>query len=136
MAEAGKTKGVVLIVDDDEDLRRLLQRHLQKLEYAVKLCGTGEAALKLATSQRIDLILVDHSMPGMGGFEVIQKLRKANVASKIVVITAALEEEVFDRYLDSNLAVDGFVNKPFDAGQVERCMETILVRNGKFVSPF
>lgn len=129
-------KSYILIIDDDEDVRRLLSRQLQSLQHATKVATDGEEGLKFASSELFDLIFVDHQMPGLAGHEVIRTLREAGVESKIVVITASLDDRIFDQYMDPELTVDGFLNKPFDLGQVERCLDTVLIRGGRFLSPF
>jgi CheY-like chemotaxis protein len=131
-----QVKSYILIIDDDEDVRRLLARQLQSLNHAVKMAADGEEGLTMASSELFDLVFVDHQMPGMAGNDVIRELRSAGVESKIVVITASLDDRIFEQYMEPQLSVDGFLNKPFDLGQVERCLDTVMVRGGKFLSPF
>lgn len=128
-------KTSVLIVDDDEDVRRLLGRQVSSIGHDVVVVDSGEEALTIVSDQEFDLIFIDHMMPGLSGYDTIHQLRAKGCKSKIVVITASKEDQIFDQFLDSDLAIDGFLNKPFDLGQVERCLETILSRGGKFLSP-
>ncbi|HEY8369820.1 MAG TPA: sigma-54 dependent transcriptional regulator [Thermodesulfobacteriota bacterium] len=71
----------VLIVDDEESMRFVLRRALEKEGYDVEVATTGEAALALAAEQRFDLVLLDIRMPGVSGLDVLSTLRSNGAAS-------------------------------------------------------
>ena len=78
----------VLIVDDDAGLRLALQDRFEHWGCQVKLAGDGHEALAICGRRSFDLILLDLSMPGMGGMEVLEKLRADDYPGDIVVLTA------------------------------------------------
>ena len=130
-----KYKGSILVVDDDEDVRRLLLRYLEELGYVVASAASGAEAIVKIREHAYDLVFIDHSMPVMTGPEALRQLRMEGLQSKVIVITGSTEEEVFEEFMTPELNVDGFVNKPLEPAQIEKCIEQVLVRNRKLFSP-
>jgi CheY-like chemotaxis protein len=92
----------LLVVDDEESTRLLLARLLsQSLDAEVQLAGTCEQALRFASSAVYDAILLDLLMPGIGGFGVLQAIRKSppNAATPVIVVTQVTEKETLERCL-------------------------------------
>jgi CheY-like chemotaxis protein len=85
-----KGGGHVLIVEDDDDVRTLLRRTLEEVQWAVFEAENGAVALQCVHEQKPDLILLDLMMPVMDGFEFVQKLREEeeNRSIPIIVVTA------------------------------------------------
>ena len=78
----------VLVVDDDADLREAIREELQEEGYTVRTAGDGRAALEeLRAHQDIDLVLVDLTMPTMGGRELIQALHREGNTTPVVVVS-------------------------------------------------
>lgn len=77
----------ILVVDDEDRIRRLLKMYLEREHYIVEEAENGEIALQLAKEQDYDLILLDLMMPGMDGIEVLQQLRKEK-ATPVAILTA------------------------------------------------
>lgn len=100
----------ILIIDDDQDVRNILQSFLSGAGYTVLEAEDGESGLEMAVLEQPDLILLDINMPGMDGIEVCRKLRSdpKNI-SAIIMITASDENEV--EGLESG--ADDYVVKPF-----------------------
>jgi CheY-like chemotaxis protein len=105
----------VLVVDDDRDTRDLLQTALEQRGYSVVLTASGKRALILARQEMPDLILLDLKLPGMDGYEVLQKLKAADSTADIpvVVITGSLTEEELKRQKVLSLGASRFMTKPF-----------------------
>lgn len=120
------SRGTVLVVEDDDDLRELLQRVLEDERYAVATASDGEAALRLLdTRDAPQLILLDMRMPRMGGAELARELRKRNPAPPpIIVMTAA--EYASQRAHD--IAAAGWLAKPFS-------IDELLATVRRFVRP-
>lgn len=98
--EEGVSRHRVLVVDDEESMRLLLARTLSKgLKVDVQLAGTCEQALRLASTQIYDAILLDLMMPGIGGFGVLSEIRhaSANTATPIIVVSQLTDKETMDR---------------------------------------
>ncbi len=81
MTEVKDEKYRILVVDDEERIRRLLRMYLEKEEYAVEEAEDGETALQMALQNDYDLILLDLMLPGMDGIEVCEKLREQKSTS-------------------------------------------------------
>ena len=99
----------VLIVEDEEKLRRVLALQLESAGYEVEAVGTAEDGLKAA--ERAALILTDLRLPGMGGMELLDNLRRQNARAPVVVMTAFGTVEVAVEAMKRG-AVD-FLPKPF-----------------------
>jgi DNA-binding NtrC family response regulator len=117
-------KASVLIVDDEDALRRVLGDRFRFWGHEVDVAPNGTEALKLAASKRFDLILLDLNMPGMSGLEVIDKLVAGECTADIVVLTAhgSLESAV-----DSmRRGATDFITKPADMDLLKRVVERSL----------
>jgi len=84
----------VLYVDDDEGLRELVRRALERRGYAVTLAASGEEGIERAATEHFDLIALDHYMPGAGGFEALLEMRRAPDPPPIVYVTGSDESRV------------------------------------------
>ncbi len=107
----GKT--TILVVDDEEHVRKLLQRILEDAGYNVLMAGSGQEALdKLAQSenQEPQLILLDIMMPELNGFQVLERIRKR---SDIPVMMLTAKQEVTSVRDAIDLGADDYVRKPF-----------------------
>ena len=78
----------VLIVEDDKALADGLTRTLKQSGYAVDHAATGELALRACAEEHYDLIVLDISLPGIDGFEVLRQLRRNHRAGSILILTA------------------------------------------------
>jgi len=104
----------LLVVDDVDDNRDLLSRWLQKRGFEVVTAHDGPRALEIIASQHIDLVILDVTMPGMSGIDVLKALRKAHPATELPVImaTARTQSEHMVEALD--LGANDYVTKPID----------------------
>lgn len=84
-----QTKTRVLIVDDDEELRAGLRRHLERARYEVFEAPGGAEALQLFTANPADVVIVDMLMPGKDGMETILDLLDAHPKLKVIAMTGA-----------------------------------------------
>ncbi|MGI6110093.1 MAG: response regulator transcription factor [Eubacteriaceae bacterium] len=101
----------ILIVDDEQDLRMLMKEALIRAGYAntMSAASAGEA-LKLMQQQMPDLILLDVMMPGMDGFELLEKIREISTVP-VIMLTARGEAE--DKYKGFSRGADDYIVKPF-----------------------
>jgi DNA-binding NtrC family response regulator len=117
-------KATVLVVDDDPALRRFLTDRLEFLGHHVETVADGEAALAAAEHNRFDLVLLDLSMPGLTGFEVLDRLRAKSNDEEIVVLTAhGSAEKIVDAM---RRGANDFLTKPADMTLLERVLERAL----------
>lgn len=103
----------ILHVDDQQDIRGIVQLALGKIGgFSVRSCSSGEEALEAAPQFDPELLLIDMSMPGMDGMELLARLRSAGVRAPAVFFTARNNPSDLERYLAAGAI--GSVSKPFD----------------------
>lgn len=114
----------VLIVDDLDANRALLERRLEIFDYRVLSADSGAAALQLLERETADIILLDYMMPQMNGLEVLAKLRESRATRDVpvIMVTARAEAEAVVEALDSG--ADDYVTKPIDFDVLRARMET------------
>jgi DNA-binding response OmpR family regulator len=118
----------ILVVDDDLELRKLVQSYLLKEGFRTVTAADGREALFVAREESPDLIVLDLMMPEMGGYEFIRVYSKeANVP--VIILTAKLEEE--DKILGLELGADDYVTKPFSLRELTARVRAVLRRSGK-----
>ena len=122
--------GRVLVVDDDETVRDVVRRYLERDGHEVIVAGDGESALQLVAAQVPDLIVLDLMLPGIDGLEVCRRLRQRH-SVPIVMLTALGEEE--DRVVGLQLGADDYVTKPFSPRELALRVGSVL-RRAKGVS--
>src|SRR5206468_5525547 len=123
----------VLIVEDDNALADGLMRTLRQSGYAVDHADTGELALRACSEEHYDLVVLDISLPGVDGFEVLRQLRRDNHAGSILVLTAHDAET--DRVRGLDLGADDYVTKPFSLPELEARVRALIRRSQVVKSP-
>jgi DNA-binding response OmpR family regulator len=118
----------ILLVDDDELLRRSLAFNLEKAGYRASTAANAEDALALAQRDAPDLIILDIGLPGMDGLEALQHFRAA-VGVPVIFLTARRRE--FDQVLGLELGADDYVTKPFDFDVLAARIKAVLRRTQK-----
>jgi len=116
----------ILIVDDEERIRRLLKMYLEKEGYMIEEAEDGESALRLASGSDFDLILLDVMLPGIDGIEVCSRLRQVK-ATPVIMLTAKGEE--MNRVQGFEVGADDYVVKPFSPREVIYRVKAILRRS-------
>ncbi|NOY90191.1 MAG: PAS domain S-box protein [Deltaproteobacteria bacterium] len=118
-AEPRHSSGVVLLVEDEESVRRVGKRMLERLGYEVRTAVDGEDALRVYAELRDELacVLLDLTMPRMGGEEVFREIRSRNPDAKIVLCSGYSEHEATERFIGMGLA--GFLHKPYGMKDLE-----------------
>jgi two-component system response regulator CpxR len=102
---------LILIVDDDAELTRMLQRFLAGEGFSAIHAGSGSEALQLLLQRAIDLIVLDVMLPGMDGFEVLRQVRE-RYDTPILMLTARGDDA--DRILGLEGGADDYLSKPFN----------------------
>ena len=120
----------ILIVDDEEDLRELVQYNLKKAGYQTVLACDGLEALDvLEKDNQIDLILLDLMMPKMGGLEVCRVLKFREACKHIPILMLTAKGEESDIVLGLELGADDYMTKPFSNRVLVARIKTILRRS-------
>src|SRR3989442_7909955 len=78
----------VLVVDDDDGFRVVMQRRLTASRHQVECVPNGEAALERLAARAFDVVLLDLRMPGLGGLETLKRIREADSPCEVVVLTS------------------------------------------------
>src|SRR5699024_12836702 len=118
----------VLVVDDEERIRRLIRMYLERDELEVEEADNGEDALDMALENDYDVILLDIMMPEMDGIEVCEKLREEKNTS-IIMLTAKGEES--NRVQGFEVGADDYIVKPFSPREVVLRVKAVLRRTGQ-----
>ncbi len=125
-----KEKYMILVVEDDEKLRRTLEDFLQATGFEVMTAKDGQEALDLyfSNNQKIDLILLDGMLPKVDGYEVLKQIR-AYSEVPIIMLTARESEEEQLEGLENG--ADNYITKPFLLKVLKAHIEALLRRNNK-----
>jgi two-component system KDP operon response regulator KdpE len=118
--------GRVLVVDDDAQILRAVRTSLQARGYEVSTAGNGETALDRLTSQPADLVILDLSLPGIDGHEVIRRLR---AFSDVPVLILSVRESQDDKIAALDAGADDYVTKPFAIGELLARMRAVERRS-------
>ena len=121
----GKDKIRVLVVDDEQAIRRFLNAALTAHGYEVFEATTGEEALTAAVGRRPDLIILDLGLPGIDGIEVTRRLREW---SHIPILILSVREREGDKIEALDTGADDYLTKPFGAGELLARMRVALRR--------
>jgi sigma-B regulation protein RsbU (phosphoserine phosphatase) len=108
----------ILIIDDSEDLRKLLFLILKKAGYNVMEANEGKDGIKKAHMFAPDLILLDIVMPGIDGYEVCVKLKQAEQTKSIPIIFLSAKTDTADKIKGLEIGGADYITKPFDKGEV------------------
>lgn len=117
----------ILVVDDEQDMRKLVEMHLQKAGLQVIQAENGNQAIQLLQSTEIDLILLDVMMPEKDGFAVCEEIRQF---SEVPIIFLTALDAKSDLVKGLQLGGDDYVVKPFTAMELTARINAILRRTG------
>src|SRR5918996_6000435 len=102
----------ILLVEDEPGLVLTLRDRLTKEGYVVETAADGQSGLERAAGEAFDLVLLDVMLPRLGGFDVLKELRKRNVETPVIMLTA--RGQVVDKVVGLKLGADDYVTKPFE----------------------
>jgi len=110
-----KTVPTILVIEDEESIRRFLRLSLENRDFRLIECGTGQDGLSLASSHNPEIILLDLGLPDIDGLEVIRRLREW-AATPIIILSARGKEQDKIHALESG--ADDYLTKPFNVGEL------------------
>jgi two-component system phosphate regulon response regulator PhoB len=116
----------VLIVDDDPDIRELMEFKLTKAGFAVHTAADGEAGFAVACAIRPDVILLDWMMPKLSGLEVCSRLRAAPELTGVGVILLTAKSQEGDVQRGLAAGADDYIVKPFSPRELVSSVESVL----------
>ena len=119
---------LVLVADDDPDIRSLVTLRLERSGYAVVAAGDGEQALAAALERAPDLALLDVMMPKLDGYEVTERLRREEATRHlpVILLTARVQETDIARGVEAG--ADDYVKKPFSTSELRDRVQAVLGR--------
>jgi DNA-binding response OmpR family regulator len=110
-------KPLVLVADDDPDIRRLVRLRLERSGYSVVSASDGAEALELAAGCTPDLAILDVAMPNLTGLEVTRALRERHATLPVILLTARARES--DVREGAEAGADAYITKPFSPQELE-----------------
>jgi two-component system KDP operon response regulator KdpE len=123
----------ILVIDDEEQIRRALRSILEARDYHVELAETGEQGLTAAAEHQPDLVVLDLTLPGKSGLDVCRELRQW-LAAPILVLSVRDGDD--DKIAALDLGADDYLTKPFSAGELLARIRALLRRSaGTDASP-
>ncbi len=115
----------VLVVDDEPTIAEVVARYLERAGYDSATAGDGIEALRLVAELRPDLVVLDLMLPGVGGLEVLRRLR-ADGGPAVILLTAKGEQD--DRIAGLRSGADDYVVKPFSPNELVARVDAVLRR--------
>ncbi len=117
----------LLLIEDDEALSTTLQRSLTRLGWLVEVCGDGRAALARWRTLQPDVVLLDLTLPGRDGLQILEQARFEGLTSPVLIITA--RGTVGDRVQGLNTGADDYLPKPFDLDELQARLHALYRRH-------
>lgn len=121
----------ILIVEDEVHLALALQAIMVKNKYTVDMVHDGENGLDYALSGVYDVILLDIMLPKMNGIDILKEIRKANIITPILLLTA--KDEVSDKVRGLDHGADDYLTKPFSTEELLARVRAISRRKGEIL---
>lgn len=116
----------ILVIEDDPGVQNWLVQCLVRIPYGVLTASDGLAGYELAKKEKIDLIILDHVLPGKNGREICRSLRQEGVRTPILMLTGKNGET--DKVLTLGMGADDYMAKPFGMRELLARVSTLLKR--------
>jgi DNA-binding response OmpR family regulator len=128
VAAVAEERPLVLVADDDDDIRALVSYRLERSGYAVVAASDGEEALDLALEHRPRLAVLDVMMPKLDGYQLTRRLRELDETRRmpVILLTARAQEADVARGFDAG--ADDYIRKPFSPQELRARVQAILGR--------
>lgn len=124
----------LLYAEDERQLSRAISTILEYSGYKVDNAYDGEEALNLALTNSYDAIILDIMMPKKDGVEVLKEIRKRNILTPIVMVTAKAENK--DKVDGLNFGADDYISKPFQTNELIARLKALMRRNKNYVENY
>ncbi|MCT4612890.1 MAG: response regulator transcription factor [Clostridia bacterium] len=113
----------ILVVEDEESIRKLLEVNLKREGYDVYVASTGEEGLEIIEKTKINIALLDWMLPGIQGIDVCKKIKESSKEVGIIMLTAKAMED--DKVLGLKVGADDYVSKPFSVNELMARVEAL-----------
>ena len=120
----------ILVVEDEPDIAGLIKHTLEREgDLAIDVVSTGDAALKAASDQAPDLLILDLNLPLLGGLEVCRILRSRPATARVPIIMVTARTSEGDRVTGLDIGADDYITKPFSLRELSARVRAALRRN-------
>lgn len=116
---------LVLVIEDDPDQRRLLQRMLSASGWRVEAAPDGEAGLRLAAERRPDVIVLDVMMPRLNGYQACRRLKAEPATASVPIVIVTTKDQPADEFWAREVGADAFLAKPVDVQQLTELLDRL-----------
>ncbi|MEO5937181.1 MAG: response regulator transcription factor [Terriglobales bacterium] len=125
----------ILIVEDDADISRLVQHHLEGADFAVRAFSSAQGVIPEATKHPPSLFLLDILLPGGNGLDLCRRIRETPGLNPIPVIFLTAKTSEFDRVTGLELGADDYISKPFSPKELVARVKAVLRRFERPIAP-
>ena len=119
---------IILVVDDDADVRITIKKSLTRAGYQVACAGSSHAALEVLAGIRPDLVLLDIALPGIDGIELCRQLRADPITARLPVLFLTVSGDMQSKTAAFNAGADDYLVKPFDLQELNLRVKALLPR--------
>ena len=120
----------LLLVEDHADLALWVAKTLRHSGFAVDIVGRGDHALAAVYAQAYDLVILDLSLPGVDGIDVLREMRRQEKTALTPVLILTARATLDDKVRGLNLGADDYLSKPFELVELEARIKSLLRRSG------
>ncbi|MEJ7914456.1 MAG: response regulator transcription factor [Chitinophagaceae bacterium] len=121
----------ILLAEDDPEIAKLINLHLSTARFHLTYCASGEEALRHIASNNYHLVILDISLPDIGGMEICKYIRSSDANTPIMILTCHAEES--DKVLALESGADDYVTKPFGVLELMVRVKALLRRSNALV---
>ena len=118
----------ILIIEDETDVREVVEYNLVREGYRVSCTGNGERGLQMARKEAPDLVLLDLMLPGLDGIEICRRLKGDSITGDIPIVMVTAKGEESDIVLGLGVGADDYVTKPFSPRELIARVKAVLRR--------
>lgn len=119
----------ILLVEDEENIRKIVKLNLEMEDYEVVAADNGRDAIKYFHEQHFDLIILDVMLPEMNGFQICEQIRLTNM--EVPVIFATAKDTANDRVSGLKMGADDYITKPFNLEELLLRVKNLIKRTSK-----
>jgi len=121
----------ILVIEDDSDTLKFITESLKRASYRVTGAGSGEDGLEKFREEKPDLVILDIALPGIDGWEVLQKIKSGWKSKKIPVIMLTAKDSDTDKLKGYDFGADFYVTKPFNIQKLLPVIRNIIMEHFK-----
>lgn len=110
----------ILIINDEEEIRKILSKYLTAKGYTVKSAPTGERAVDWIKEERFDVVFLDIYMPEISGIDVLDRIKKISAETRVIMMSGFLDEDLIRKVVKKGAY--GLIRKPFKLEEIDEVL--------------